>query len=90
MSHPDTIAAPDRQLTVEGVSKSFGGVQVLTDIGFSVPVSGLSGLIGPNGAGKSTLFSVVSGFQPGDAGRAHETDSLVINFLKNVVDNNLL
>ena len=69
MSHPDTIAAADRQLTVEGVSKSFGGVQVLTDIGFSVPVSGLSGLIGPNGAGKSTLFSVVSGFQPGDAGQ---------------------
>ncbi|WP_449221661.1 ABC transporter ATP-binding protein [Tistrella mobilis] len=69
MGHPDTISPADHQLTVEDISKSFGGVQVLTDVGFSVPVSGLSGLIGPNGAGKSTLFSVISGFQPGDAGR---------------------
>jgi branched-chain amino acid transport system ATP-binding protein len=51
MGHPDTISPADHQLTVEAISKSFGGVQVLTDVGFSVPVSGLSGLIGPYGAG---------------------------------------
>jgi branched-chain amino acid transport system ATP-binding protein len=69
---PPGAAGRDRsgdQLIVEGISKSFGGVRVLADVGFSVPVGGLSGLIGPNGAGKSTLFSVISGFQPGDAGR---------------------
>jgi len=56
-------------LAVEGVSKSFGGLKAVQDVGFSLAEGELLALIGPNGAGKTTLFSVISGFFRPDAGR---------------------
>ncbi len=55
-------------LSVDGVSKGFGGVRAVEDCSFSVPPASLTGLIGPNGAGKSTLFNLVSGLYRPDAG----------------------
>lgn len=55
-------------LTVEHVSKAFGGFRALDDVSLDVDAGTLFGVIGPNGAGKSTLFAVISGFQPSDAG----------------------
>ena len=56
-------------LEVQGVSRSFGGLQAVADVTFSVGEGELAALIGPNGAGKTTLFSLISGFLHPDAGR---------------------
>jgi len=55
-------------LELSGVSKSFGGLKVVDDVGFAVPQGGRFGLIGPNGAGKTTVFNLISGVFPIDAG----------------------
>lgn len=56
-------------LTLEGVSKAFGGLKVIDDVSFAVPEGSRTALIGPNGAGKSTVFNLISGVYPIDAGR---------------------
>jgi branched-chain amino acid transport system ATP-binding protein len=56
-------------LTVEGVSKSFGGLRAVSGVSFTLAEGEMLGLIGPNGAGKTTLFHVISGFLRPDEGR---------------------
>lgn len=55
-------------LSIEHVQKSFGGVTVLQDVSFEVPLRGRVGLIGPNGAGKTTLFNLLTGHLHPDGG----------------------
>jgi branched-chain amino acid transport system ATP-binding protein len=56
-------------LTLEEVTKSFGGVRALQGLTAEVGWNSITGLIGPNGSGKSTLFNVISGFASPDSGR---------------------
>jgi D-xylose transport system ATP-binding protein len=56
-------------LEITGVDKSFGPVQVLRDVSFSVYPGEVSALVGDNGAGKSTLVKCISGIYHVDAGR---------------------
>ena len=55
-------------LEVNNLYKNFGGVNALSNIGFSVTEGEILGIIGANGAGKTTLFSIISGFYPPDKG----------------------
>ena len=55
-------------LSVDGVSKSFGGLRAIHRVSFDLAEGEMQGLIGPNGAGKTTLFQVVSGFLRPDEG----------------------
>lgn len=48
-------------LELKGVDKSFGGVQAVKDMSFTIKTGELAGLIGPNGAGKTTIFNLVTG-----------------------------
>ena len=56
-------------LTVEGLSKRFGGLLAVDDVGFAVEEREIFSVIGPNGAGKSTLFKLITGFLRPTAGR---------------------
>jgi branched-chain amino acid transport system ATP-binding protein len=56
-------------LTLTAVSKSFGGLKAVQNVGLAVPRGSLTALIGPNGAGKTTLFALMSGFITPDSGR---------------------
>jgi len=55
-------------LALEGVSKSFGPVQALEGVDFSVRPGEVVALVGDNGAGKSTLVKVIAGIYGADAG----------------------
>jgi branched-chain amino acid transport system ATP-binding protein len=55
-------------LSVKSVSKSFGGLAVLSVIDFDVQEKEIVGLIGPNGSGKTTLFNTITGSLPCDSG----------------------
>ncbi len=55
-------------LRVNGLSKKFGKIAALTDVGLEIREGEILGLIGPNGAGKSTLFECLAGVLPFDSG----------------------
>jgi len=55
-------------LTVSNVSKTFGGVQAISDVSFDVRDGSLTALIGPNGAGKSTMFNLLTNLYIADKG----------------------
>jgi branched-chain amino acid transport system ATP-binding protein len=55
-------------LVVEDLRKSFGGIDAVDGVSFSVERGSLTGLIGPNGAGKSTTFNLITGVHEPDAG----------------------
>ena len=57
-------------IEAEGIDASYGGIQVLWDLSFSLSEDdGVVAIVGPNGAGKSTLLRVLSRVHPYDDGR---------------------
>src|SRR5690606_31715305 len=56
-------------LSVEHLSRHFGGYAAVSELSFHVKQGEVLGLVGPNGAGKTTTFNVVTGFLKPSAGR---------------------
>jgi ABC-type branched-subunit amino acid transport system ATPase component len=55
-------------LTINDLTKNFGGVQALNLVSFAVKAEKILGLIGPNGTGKTTCFNLVNGLILTNAG----------------------
>ena len=61
----------DYILEMRDISKSFGEVEALRQVDFSVVRNEVVGLVGDNGAGKSTLIKIVTGYHTPDDGEVH-------------------
>ena len=71
MTAPDTAPVADRTaplLSLRGVNKSFGAVDVLRDVSIDVRPGRVTALVGDNGAGKSTLIKGIAGIHTFDSG----------------------
>jgi len=55
-------------LSVEGVTRRFGGIVAVDNVSFDVAEREIVGLIGPNGAGKTTMFNLITRLYRPDAG----------------------
>ena len=64
------MVKPDNNiiLTMEGVCKTFPGVQALEKVDFDLKKGEIHAIVGENGAGKSTLIKVLTGVERPDAG----------------------
>ena len=77
---PTALAgAPDVLLSVDAISKRFGGVRACDAVCFEVSRGETLGLIGPNGAGKTTLFEILGGFTKADSGTVRFLGSDITN-----------
>jgi len=56
-------------LSVEHLTKQFGGLIAVNDVNFTVDGQEIVSIIGPNGAGKSTLFKLITSFLGPTSGR---------------------
>lgn len=70
-------------LSVQNISKAFGGIRAVDECSLEVQKGSITGLIGPNGSGKTTLFNIITGFYPSDSGsirfNGHPIHSLLPN-----------
>ena len=65
-------------LEVKGLTKNFGGLRAVNDVGFSMERDQILGLIGPNGAGKTTLLRLITGILKPDAGNVRFTGKEIV------------
>ena len=64
----DDVADPAAALQTFGLTKTYGGITAVNDVGVSLQRGEILGFIGANGAGKTTLFDLISGFARADRG----------------------
>jgi branched-chain amino acid transport system ATP-binding protein len=72
-------------LEANGICKRFGGVQALSEVGFSIKQGEIYGLIGPNGAGKTSLFNVLTGIYRPESGALNFCGASLLGLKSNQV-----
>jgi branched-chain amino acid transport system permease protein len=66
--HTSSVASGLPVLEISNLSKRYGGIQALDDVGLVLGVGEIVGMIGPNGAGKTTLANIITGIARADTG----------------------
>ncbi|HKZ86204.1 MAG TPA: ABC-F family ATP-binding cassette domain-containing protein [Anaerolineae bacterium] len=68
-------------VTAHHVRKSFGALDVLSDVTLALARGQRAALVGPNGAGKTTLLRILAGLEETSGGTVHRARGLAIGFL---------
>src|SRR5260370_4176132 len=68
-------------IAVDGVSRGYGGQQLLQDCTWRIGRGERIGLVGPNGAGKTTLCRILALVEETDAGRVHRDTGVTVGYL---------
>ena len=74
-------------LSVENLSRSFGGIKANDNVSFSVEQGSILGIIGPNGAGKSTLFDLITGYTKAESGKVQFFDKNIFGLSPDKISN---
>lgn len=69
-------------LGINGLKKSFGSYQVLTDVNYNLLKGEIAAIIGPNGAGKSTFFNLITGYHTIDSGTVYFNGISITNLAR--------
>jgi len=77
--NPSPFGGEGPILRVDGITKSFGGVNAVNGATFDVPRNQITALIGPNGAGKTTVVNLLSGALKIDSGHVHLGSTEITN-----------
>jgi branched-chain amino acid transport system ATP-binding protein len=70
----------DKIMSIESITKSFGGIKAVNDVSFFIKKGEIKALIGPNGAGKTTLFNIVTKLYTKDKGKVFFLDKDMDNY----------
>ena len=69
-------------LQIENISKSFGELELFSDISFTVEERQRIGLVARNGKGKSTLLKIIAGEEPWDNGKITLRNGVRVGYLE--------
>ena len=73
-------------LTIEQLSKGFGGIKAVSELDFFVNQGDILGLIGPNGAGKTTVFNLITGVYKSDYGNIIYSGNNIVDWPPSKID----
>jgi ATP-binding cassette subfamily F protein uup len=77
-----TERTPKKLIDAKGISKSYGGAQVIPLLDVLITAGSRIGLLGPNGCGKSTLIRLLVGAETPDSGTIHRSDQLRVAYFE--------
>ena len=73
-------------LTANNISKSFGDLDVFSDVSLSIPPKARIGFVGENGSGKTTLLKILVGIDDSDSGTVARAKDLTIGYLPQQIE----
>jgi spermidine/putrescine transport system ATP-binding protein len=71
------------QVSIDGVSKSFGDFQVLKNVNIEIKKGEFFSLLGPSGCGKTTLLRIIAGFEDPSDGDILLDDASILSLPSN-------